>query len=105
MHYAYLTECHSLPFLSDPDIALGIAVKTFLDDDNVSDTREQRAARVESFPQTYVPFATNFTEDMRMCYGFVNAVCQGVSTLDKEISPADKRVWEAASEYLAARPF
>lgn len=42
---------------------------------------------------------------MRMCYGFVNALCTGVSTLDKEISEGDKRVWEAAGEYLAARPF
>lgn len=96
---------HSLPFLHDPDIALGIAVKTFLDDDNVSDSREQRAERVEKFPQTYVPFATNFTDDMRACYGFVNALCTGVSTLDKEISAGDKRAWEAAGEYLAARPF
>ena len=91
--------------MNDPDIALGIAVKTFLDDDNVSDSLEQRAARAESFPQTYVPFATNFVEDLRTCYGLVNALCTGVSTLDKEISATDKRVWEAAGEYLAARPF
>lgn len=95
----------SLPFLNDPDIALGIAVKTFLDDDNVSDSREHRAARAESFPQTYVPFATDFTEDLRKSYGFVNALCTGVSTLDKEIPATDKREWEAAAEYLAARPF
>lgn len=95
----------SLPFLTDPDIALGIAVKTFLDDDSVGESRQQRAARVAEFPATYVPFATNFVEDMRTCYGFVNALCSGVSTLDKEVSAADKRVWHSASEYLAARPF
>ena len=95
----------SLPFLHDPDIALGIAVKTFLDDDNVGDSREQRAQRLGGFPQTYVPFATDFTEDVRTCYGFVNAVCAGVGTLDKELSAGDKRVWVAAGEYLAARPF
>ena len=94
-----------MPFLTDPDIALGIAVKTFLDDDNVEDSREQRAARMRAFPNTYVPFATDFVEDMRTCYGFVNAVCAGVGTLDKELSAEDKRVWEAAGEYLAARPF
>lgn len=71
----------------------------------MSDTREQRAARMADFPRTYVPFATHFTEDVRVCYGFVNAVCAGVGTLDKEIPAGDKRAWEAASEYLAARPF
>lgn len=95
----------SLPFLTDPDIALGIAVKTFLDDDNVSDSKEQRADRMAQFPQTYVPFATHFVEDMRTCYGFVNALYQGVSTLDKEVSGADKHAWGNAADYLAARPF
>ncbi|SPN97611.1 related to MKT1 protein [Cephalotrichum gorgonifer] len=95
----------SLPFLYDPDTALGIAVKTFLDDDIVSDSREKRAARLTEFPQTYVPFATDFVGDMQTCYGFVNAIAAGVSTLDKEISTEDKRVWERAVEYLAARPF
>lgn len=71
----------------------------------MGDSREQRAARVRDFPQTYVPFATDFVEDMRTCYGFVNALCAGVGTLDKELSAGDKRVWEAAGEYLAARPF
>ena len=95
----------SLPFLTDPDIALGIAVKTFLDDDNVNDSKERRATRIAEFPQTYVPFATHFVEDMRICYGFVNALSLGVGTLDKEIPAADKLVWENAAEYLAARPF
>ena len=36
--------------LKDPDTALGIAVKTFLDDDNVRDSRDQRAARLADFP-------------------------------------------------------
>jgi hypothetical protein len=95
-----------LPFLQEPDVALGIAVRTFFDEDEVSDSKETRAAKLEEFPKTYVPHAEALVEDFRICCDFFGALNQGIQTLNsKEISATDKSAWTNAQAYLKARPF
>lgn len=95
-----------LPFLSEPDIALGIAIRTFFDDDEVSDDRENRAARLKEFPQTYLPQAEAVEEDFRAGVAFFSALNHGIQTLaDEEFPASDKEVWAIAQAYLDARPF
>jgi Temperature dependent protein affecting M2 dsRNA replication len=92
-----------LPFANDPDIALGIAVKTFMDDISPSETREERIAKMEEFPTKFVPYATHFVEDLRICFAFFESVHAGVQMLDKEMSSVDRTAWDKAYEYLQAR--
>lgn len=85
---------------------MGIAAWTFFDEDEASDSQEKRAARLEEFPKTFVPFAESLTEDLHICVDFVNAIKQGLQTLDSKEFPAeDKQAWAQAQEYLKARPF
>ncbi|PHH82799.1 hypothetical protein CDD82_4778 [Ophiocordyceps australis] len=102
----YLEISHRLPFLQEPDIGLGIAVRTFFDDDEVSDSMETRAARLAEFPATFVPFAESLTDDFHICVDFIVSLNQGVQTLDsKDLTPSEKTNWAKAQEYLEARPF
>lgn len=81
-------------------------MRTFFDEDEATDSKEARATRLEEFPKTFVPFAEALTDDFRICVDFVNAVNQGVQTLDiKELPSADKTAWTKAQAYLDARPF
>lgn len=92
--------------MQEPDIGLGIAVRTFFDEDEVLDSKEKRAKRLEAFPETFVPFAEALTEDFGICVDFVNALNQGVQTLAAdELPKADKTAWVKAQAYLDARPF
>lgn len=92
--------------MQEPDIGLGIAIRTFFDEDEAGDSREARAARLAEFPRTFVPFAEALTDDFRLCTDFVSALNQGVQTVDmKELAEADKASWARAQEYLDARPF
>jgi hypothetical protein len=92
-----------LPFGNDPDIALGIAVKTFMDELANIETREERVKMMEGFPTKFVPFATHFVEDLRICFAFFEAVHKGVQTLEKEMSAVDRQAWDKTNEYLQAR--
>lgn len=84
-------------------MALGIAVKTFLDDIHPNESAEQKAAKKADFPGKFVPFATNFFEDLDIACDFFGALHTGVKTLTKEISGGDKSVWDKAAVYLQLR--
>ena len=106
MKYPICADQDRLPFLQEPDIGLGIAMRTFFDDDEASDSKEARAKRLDEFPKTFVPYAEALADDMRLCVDFIGAVNQGLQTLDsKEFPVADKAAWTKAQEYLDARPF
>lgn len=96
---------HRLPFLREPDIGFGIAIQTFFDEDEASDGKEARAAKLAEFPKTFVPFAEALADDFRLCTEFVGAINQGVQTIEKELAAADKAAWAKAQSYLDARPF
>jgi hypothetical protein len=92
--------------LNEPDIGLGIAVRTFFDEDESSHNKEERAARLSGFPALYLPYAEDVAGDLRTCCDFVDALAKGLQTLDsKELPAADKAAWARAQAYLEARPF
>ncbi|KAJ6438427.1 XPG N-terminal domain-containing protein [Purpureocillium lavendulum] len=102
----YLDIGQRLPFLQEPDIGLGIAIRTFFDEDEASDSKEARATRLAEFPRTFVPFAEALSDDFRLCTDFVGALNQGVQTIDSTELPAtNKAAWTQAQRYLDARPF
>ncbi|KAL2130193.1 hypothetical protein VTI74DRAFT_6782 [Chaetomium olivicolor] len=93
---------HDLPFLYDPDVALGIAVKTYFDDLLPNDP--QKAQKLAAFPGVYVPYAVAFTEDLEVACDFFEALYAGVKTLDaKEVPAADRIAWDKAARYLSLR--
>ena len=93
---------HRLPFLYDPDVALGIAVKTYFDDILPNDPN--KAQKKAAFPGTYVPYALNFAEDLDIACSFFDAVYAGIQTLDaKDLPVADRAVWDKAAKYLELR--
>lgn len=97
-----LTPPLRLPFLYDPDVALGIAVKTYLDDLVPNDP--DRAEKLKQFPRVYVPYAVSFTEDFDVACNFFTALHAGVKTLSvKEIAAGDRATWDKAGDYLKSR--
>ncbi|KAJ3564468.1 hypothetical protein NPX13_g7834 [Xylaria arbuscula] len=99
----YLHIGQSLPFSMDTDVALGIAVKTFLDDMHPNETAEVKAMKRAEFPNKFVPYATHFYEDLDIACDFFNALHAGVKTLKKELPDGDLSVWDKASAYLQLR--
>jgi hypothetical protein len=93
---------HQLPFLYDPDVALGIAVKTYLDDLLPNDPHKSQ--KLEQFPGVYVPYAVSFTEDFTVACSFFDALHAGVKELSpNDIPAADRSAWDSAAQYLATR--
>lgn len=93
-----------LPFLNDPDIAFGIAVKTLLDEVIVGESAADRRQRIEEFPPNFMPHAVHFNEDLEIFYSFFEALAGGVRSLtEKELPAADKARWEKAAQYLRQR--
>ncbi len=91
-----------LPFLYDPDVALGIAMKTYLDDLIPNDPSKER--KLQQFPGIYVPYAVSFSEDFDVACHFFDALYAAVKTLSaKDISAVDRATWDKAAEYLASR--
>ncbi|KIH88373.1 xpg i-region protein [Sporothrix brasiliensis 5110] len=95
---------HRLPFIEFPDAALGIAVKTFLDESFEDNTPEEKEARKQAFPAKFVPHATHPFEDIEIAFGLVEALHAGVQTLgEDEIKGDVKAEWERAKKYLDRR--
>jgi len=95
---------HRLPFLGVPDVAMGIAVKTLLDDVPLNESPDDRATRIRDFPTLYVPYATKFTEDLAIAYAFFDALYVGVKSLgDQDMPAADRAGWDKTSKYLELR--
>ncbi|RBQ66389.1 hypothetical protein FVER14953_08170 [Fusarium verticillioides] len=95
-----------LPFHQEPDIGLGIAVRTFFDDDEAGGDQEARLQRLEEFPKTFVPYAESLTKDFRVVRDFIDALVKGVKMLGTdELRAEDKDAWAKAQAYLEARPF
>jgi hypothetical protein len=91
-----------LPFLYDPDVALGIAVKTYLDDVLPNDPNKDQ--KLQQFPSVYVPYAVSFTEDFDVACNFFDALHAGVKTLSaKDIPAVDRAAWDNAAQYLETR--
>ncbi|KXX77711.1 Protein MKT1 [Madurella mycetomatis] len=93
---------HQLPFLHDPDVALGIAVKTYFDDILPNDPEKEQ--KKKNFPEIYVPYALAFAEDLEIACEFFGALHAGVKTLNaKDISAVDRAAWDKAAKFLELR--
>jgi len=95
----------SLPFCTDVDTSLGIAVKTYLDDFfKVEWDEQQREAEKLRYVSSYLPHSVNFVEDLDVAFNFFNAVCKGIDQLGElQLDPVDRTAWENAKAYLAKR--
>lgn len=103
---ALANSMYRLPFAREPDIGLGIAIQTFFDDDEASDSQETRQIRLAEFPRVFVPYAEALEDDFRACVEFVTAINEGIQQLGSDsLPPADKEAWARAQKYLEARPF
>lgn len=91
-----------LPFWKDIDCALGIAVKTYLDDYTAPDQSEEyKKGKKRDYASTLIPHNINFAEDLDTAFDLFDAVFAGVQTLKDEIP--DKSSWERANSYLTLR--
>lgn len=91
-----------LPFWKDIDCALGIAVKTYLDDfasPNLSE--EKKDEKKKEYAATLIPHNVDFASDLDLAFGLFDSVFAGVQTLEDEIP--EKSSWEKANQYLAVR--
>lgn len=100
-----LEKCNIvLPFATDINIGLGIAVKTYLDDYFKVDTPQaEREAIKQGYASKFLPNSVNIAEDLDVAFDFFNALHEGVKSLGDEIPKADKQAWDDAKEYLARR--
>lgn len=99
-----LTWTFRLPFLFNPDVALGIAVKTYFDETINWNSEKEKAERLATFPDAFVPYSMAFSEDLEIACEFFEAVYAGLQTLDGQgISANDMKAWSKAKEYLAPR--
>ncbi|KAK3956490.1 temperature dependent protein affecting M2 dsRNA replication-domain-containing protein [Pseudoneurospora amorphoporcata] len=95
---------HQLPFLFNPDVALGIAVKTYFDETINWNSEKEKAERLATFPDAFVPYSMAFSEDLEIACEFFEAVYAGLQTLDGQgISANDLKAWSKANEYLSPR--
>jgi hypothetical protein len=90
--------------LTDVDISLGIAVKTYLDDFlKLEWSAKDREANKSQYVDRYLPHSVNFKEDLDVAFNFFNAVYEGVMTLGDELKEEDKAAWKSAKVYLDER--
>lgn len=62
-------------------------------------------AKLQRFPDHFVPYAVSFTEDFEIACNFFLAIHAGVKAMDggKEIPAADRATWDRAAVYLKER--
>lgn len=85
-------------------MALGIAVKTWLDDyAKPNMTSDEKKTLQEAAQTKNLPHGEDFGGDLDMAFNFFNALFDGVKTLATEIPEADFEVWNGARKYLVER--
>jgi hypothetical protein len=88
--------------MSDVDVGLGIAVKTYLDDHcTPGSSRAEKTAAKEKYARELIPHSVNFSEDLDIAFQFFDAVYTGIKAIGDAVP--DQEIWKGASEYLAER--
>ena len=63
-----------------------------------------KAEKKKNFPGLFLPYATNFSEDLDIFCAFYEALYAGVKLVAKEdLSAHDRGVWEHSLKYLELR--
>lgn len=91
-----------LPFWHDIDCALGIAVKTYLDDHAAPNLSEEvKSQKKRDYAGSLIPHHVDFASDLNVAFELFDSVYAGVQALTNEVS--DKSSWDSANQYLALR--
>ncbi|THZ81519.1 hypothetical protein D6C84_06508 [Aureobasidium pullulans] len=98
---------YSLPFLNDVDCALGIAVKSYLDElsaqgEPTSETSRE-AVKIKGANEWF-PHAKDFQGDLQRAFALWDSVYAAVAAApDNLVSNRDKKIWEEADVWLSER--
>ena len=93
---------YRLPFWHDVDCALGIAVKTYLDDYAApNQTEEVKSSKKREYASALIPHHVDFASDLNTAFELFDAVYTGVQALKDEVP--DKSGWDSAQQYLSVR--
>ncbi|GAB7354163.1 hypothetical protein MBLNU459_g4718t2 [Dothideomycetes sp. NU459] len=97
----------SLPFLRDVDCALGIAVKSYLDELAAQDQPTSAGARASVKAKgkgEWFPHAVDFAGDLEKAFTLWDAVYAAVVVAPNNVASAkDKKMWEEVNAWLADR--
>ena len=95
-----------LPFLLPNNCALGIGVKSYLDEltndsDPTSDNSKTRV--IDTVSTRYFPQSIDFPNDLGTAFALWDAVFAGVKASGTKISPQNKRLWIETNDWLRER--
>jgi hypothetical protein len=93
-----------LPFLLPNDCALGIAVKSYLDELTVHEdptSQEAKDAVLETASKRYFPQCVGLPTDLNVAFSLWDAVYAGVKASGNLVK--ERKVWDEVDEWLAGR--
>lgn len=95
-----------LPFLLPNNCALGIGVKSYLDEltnDPDPTSAESKARVIETVSTRYFPQSINFDHDLRTAFALWDAIYAGVKASGSNISQQNKTFWNDTNDWLRER--
>lgn len=95
-----------MPFLLPNNCALGIGVKSYLDElthDSDPTSTESKARVIDTVSTRYFPQSIDFNHDLRTAFALWDAVYAGVKASGSNISPQNKTLWTETNDWLRER--
>ncbi|KAF3037246.1 hypothetical protein E8E12_006634 [Didymella heteroderae] len=95
-----------LPFLLPNNCALGIGVKSYLDEltnDPDPTSHESKARVIETVSTRYFPQSVDFEHDLRTAFSLWDAIFAGVKGSGNKISQQNKTLWIETNDWLKER--
>jgi hypothetical protein len=95
-----------LPFLLPNNCALGIGVKSYLDEltnDPDPTSSESKARVIETVSTRYFPQSIDFDRDLRTAFSLWDAIYAGVRVSGNNVSTANKKLWTETNDWLRDR--
>lgn len=97
---------HRLPFLLPNNCALGIGVKSYLDEltnDSDPTSADSKARVIDTVSTRYFPQSIDFQYDLRSAFALWDAVFAGVKASGTKISQQNKTLWTETNDWLRER--
>ncbi|KAH6642344.1 temperature dependent protein affecting M2 dsRNA replication-domain-containing protein [Boeremia exigua] len=94
------------PFLLPNNCALGIGVKSYLDEltnDSDPTSAESKARVIDTVSTRYFPQSIDFQHDLRTAFALWDAVFAGVKASGTKISQQNKTLWTETNDWLRQR--
>lgn len=95
-----------LPFLLPNNCALGIGVKSYLDEltnDADPTSADSKSRVVETVSTRYFPQSIDFPSDLRTAFALWDAVYAGVKASGTKVSQQNKTMWNETNDWLQQR--